>query len=1213
MRRYLLFMGILFCFLSNIKAQDTEFWFVAPDVAETHDDRPVFFVFSNPNKNVAASVRFTVQGGVPAPGAAFDTTFVLSPSGYSKIEFNNAHATRQVSMVENPDRLAGNPADYGIHITSDVKIMAYYKVDANSQRDVFVLKGKPALGLKFITPFHEQAGNYYVQANSHPTMFNMGADQIDIVATEDGTVVTVNLTKDCLEGNAGNRLFASANPHTFSLNKGQTLKLREDTIIGTATSTPNIDIAITKNTGTLAGTTITSNIGHPIAVTQAEDCITPTENPGAVDLAGDQLVPVEMLGKRFVVTKVTHTAIDERVDFLATVPNTTVTVYYYDSGNNLASTSQVLANVGDMWHVAMNDLPGSSSSNITVEASEPIYCFQHVGGGNSGCEVSGALIPSVYSIGAQKIDFYQSEHSNYGYLVYRVGEDTAFYYSVDGGAEAKLPLSWIQEKGPLPNNNDLEFMRIRFSGSGTNNKMVTMRNGNSPFSLSILNAHQSNGVSSFGYMSGFGNWEFDPDTIWRCPSGGGSVTLTGPYAKSYKWTLPDGSIKTTPSIKAYAIGRYILEVDQDPNILKDTCYILPMNFGAEINMLPRAPKPAKVGVPQQFNVSMRANRSSVSYKWTFEGGSPATATFANPSVIWRSTGEKKVTVTITAQEGSGNYLAQCDTTIEMSLIVKSKHNGYFVNQNTNSSVHDGSSWATPFITIQDALEVASQGDYIWVAKGVYKPWADQSYVMDYDSVMVYGGFNGTEANLSERNFATNPTILQGNGTTVIKIVGGTQYSNSLCGTTRAAGWDGFTIQGGKAQDRINGSSGNGGGILFTNGANATIANCIIKSNRAEKDGGGIYLSAPTICTRDSSLFYNNEISGNIAATGGGVYNAGSDASFMNVTISGNSATGAGGFANSGGDPSIYNSIIWGNGPSDDETDIVNSGGTPVYAYSVLGGSKGSGTDWDTSLGTDQGKNLDAGPLFRKKGFDNFGNMQQGTYKLSGQSNSVNTGRTAMVSSGYWILRDINLLSPANGTYSTFIYNDLSGGERVYTDIVDRGAYEYNPMDIGDPDIKHLVHIGTYQGVSTIPAMGDHYAYGHGDFTVIFTPEPGYSLRYAKVTTGSASQDEEGGAVLTHNADGSLKVVFRQITSALDIKLTDVTPVGNELFEKESIWTYKNNLYVKTSGECVLKIYTLTGELLREQVLQSGDYSFSLPQGLYIVTLNDGIKRKVVIN
>ena len=1214
MRRYLLFTCALLCFLTSIKSQDTEFWFAAPDVAETHSDRPVYFAFSNPNKNVVAHVRFTVQGGVASPGAAFDTTFTLPVGGYTKIEFVDAHATRQVSMVENPDRLAGNPADYGIHITSDTKIMAYYKMDGDHQRDIYVFKGKPALGTYFITPFHEQVGNYYKQTAGG--MYDMGADQIDIVATENNTNVTVNLTKDCLQGIGGLKLLASASPHYFTLNKGQTLKLREDTTASTILGSTHDQIADTKNTGTLAGTIITSDL--PIAVTQSEDCITPIQNPGAADLAGDQLVPVDMLGKRYVVTRVKYTAIDERVDFVATKPNTTITVHYFDGSNNPLTTTSPTLNAGDKWHIAMNNLPGGHSSNIFVDASEPVYCFQHAGGGNSGTELSGALIPSMYAIGNKRIDFYQSETINYGYLVYRAGEDTAFYLSVNGGPEFNLPSvytsgypAFYQEKGPLPFTPDWEYMIIQFSSSGTNNKMVTVRNDNSPFSLAVLNAHSSHGVASFGYLSGFGDWKFEPDTVWLCGSGG-KTRLMGGYALDYEWTLPDGSIRTTPSITTSQYGMYILKMNQDPKILIDTCYVYPMTFEATAGRVrPSANKPIKVGVPQHFEVSVGAGRSTLNYLWNFQGGTPATSTSATPSVTWNSTGLRKVTLTISAEEGTGEYLAQCDTTIEMEYMVKPRYNGYFVNERATGILHDGSSWSNAFYTIQEALDVASQGDYIWVAEGEYSPWTDQSYVMDYDSVMVYGGFKGNETSLSERNFSAHPTILKGNGATVIKIDGGTTYSSGFCGTSRAAGWDGFTIQDGNAQKGINGSDGNGGGILFINGAKATIANCIIKNNTAAENGGGMYVehSGTCISAVAPSFFYNTEISGNRATTGGGVFNEG-DASFLNVTIAGNSANKASGFMNANGNPTVYNSIIWGNGK--EGNDVVTTGGIPEYAYSVVGGSKGSGI-WNQDLGTDGGNNLDASPLFKRKGYDEQGNMQEGNYRLSISSNSLNTGQSRFVLMGHSILQDIELESPVEGTYAISVPNDLAGRERVF-DVVERGAYEYIEDDNNtDPKIKHQVRINVYNGVtSSIPA-GVYHAASQSDFVITFSPESGYSLEYVKVTTGSIWMDEQGGLKVVHNTNGSITVTCQRVTSPLDIILTNISPVGNDSVDKTAIWTRKNNLYVKTSEDCLLKIYTLNGELFKEQILQSGTTNLTLPQGIYIVTLDNGTTQKIVIN
>ena len=86
---------------------------------------------------------------------------------------------------------------------------------------------------------------------------------------------------------------------------------------------------------------------------------------------------------------------------------------------------------------------------------------------------------------------------------------------------------------------------------------------------------------------------------------------------------------------------------------------------------------------------------------------------------------------------------------------------YFVNSGGNGS---GRSWYDAFGSLQEALQIAEEGDQIWVAKGIYYP-------TDYDDrnasfniprgVEVYGGFAGDETAIYSRDARNNITILSG--------------------------------------------------------------------------------------------------------------------------------------------------------------------------------------------------------------------------------------------------------------------------------------------------------------------------------------------------------------------------------------------------------------------------------------------------------------------
>ncbi|MGF1465230.1 MAG: hypothetical protein ACFCGT_03775 [Sandaracinaceae bacterium] len=113
---------------------------------------------------------------------------------------------------------------------------------------------------------------------------------------------------------------------------------------------------------------------------------------------------------------------------------------------------------------------------------------------------------------------------------------------------------------------------------------------------------------------------------------------------------------------------------------------------------------------------------------------------------------------------------------------------------------DGTSWADAFVDLQDALAAAAAGDEVWVAEGTYVPGDERTDAFALrPGVAIYGGFDGTEASVAERDPdpATNGTVLSGE-------IGGAAATDNIqhvviaSGVGPAAILDGFAIRRGYA-------------------------------------------------------------------------------------------------------------------------------------------------------------------------------------------------------------------------------------------------------------------------------------------------------------------------------------------------------------------------------------------------------------------------------
>jgi parallel beta-helix repeat protein len=355
--------------------------------------------------------------------------------------------------------------------------------------------------------------------------------------------------------------------------------------------------------------------------------------------------------------------------------------------------------------------------------------------------------------------------------------------------------------------------------------------------------------------------------------------------------------------------------------------------------------------------------------------------------------------------------------------------------------YDGSSWSRAKRTVQAGIQAAAMiGGDVWVQAGTY-----EERITLPPFAHVYGGFAGTETARDQRDWQSNPTILDGRQQgSVVTCTAGRERSTL----------DGFTITGGNATNGggvylysctptiahntirantaaalggglysygsppvivnnafLDNSAGTTGGGLWVYGVPATIANNLIAGNSAPSQGGGFHLYA------SASTVAGNLITGN---TGDGLYVIGSSATIVNNTITGNSGMGlyTGGFS-----PSITNTIVAFNASG------VSRAGSATFtlrANCVFGNATYDYSGIADPTGT--AGNISANPLFVQNPDPNTpGSI--GDLHLQPGSPCINTGNNADV----W------------GT------TDLDGFARLVGPAVDMGAYEFGAAFYGDLD------------------------------------------------------------------------------------------------------------------------------------------------------------------
>ena len=343
---------------------------------------------------------------------------------------------------------------------------------------------------------------------------------------------------------------------------------------------------------------------------------------------------------------------------------------------------------------------------------------------------------------------------------------------------------------------------------------------------------------------------------------------------------------------------------------------------------------------------------------------------------------------------------------------------------------DGTSWGEAFKTIQGAIDVAEEGNYIWVKEGTYTL---TSKITVSKAVSIYGGFNGTETERDQRDWENNETIIDGG-----------DFVGCFYITAHAV-IDGFTIRNGWAD---------GGGMCIDN-ASPIISNCTFKRNRTYNGGwgGGILNS------ESDAVIINCTFSGNSAYYGGGIFNLnGSHPNISNCTFSGNSAMYGGGIYNWGSysSPTITNCTFSGNSAVNLGGGIFNLDASSTITNCILWGDKDGlesgieafneiyGVSYCTYSNIDQGgyegidNNIRLDPLFVRDpdpGADTIWGTADDDYgdlHLQEESPCIDVGTN----------------DPTAGLPDT----DFEGDPRIVNGVVDMGADEYYVISDSDNDV-----------------------------------------------------------------------------------------------------------------------------------------------------------------
>ena len=475
----------------NVFAQrDTEFWFAVPNIVSgtgAHSDNHMKLCL------ISYDELTTVTISQPASDPSQFSYFTPITVQIMPNQLYTVNLTPYKSMIKDNTGLL---KPYGLLIESDHEIMAYF-INTSDDCEAYTLKGRNALGTEFVVPMQYEYENSY---NGH--------NWIEIVATEDNTDVTIQL----MPGITTNAISVDAqNQIHVTLQRGWTYSIRSTSDAGNKH---------------LHNTYITSN--KPIAVNSTDDGV----DPG--DLMGDQILPVDMLGTKYIAVNNSNGSDDKNnlnyLYFFATEDDTHISVFS-GSSNGVIEKKYTL-NKGEYGPKVSRFAYSQKKADLKykavyIESDKPILVFQM-----TGVEPAGAILPQLECTGSTEVSF-QSVLDNVwadilvkadyvdGFLV---NNDATVLTSADFDTVPGTDRRWYYARKQFTPNT---VLRVKNTKGYFHLGMYDMRGNSSSLAyFSDFKGAQLSAASSVPYyMAGdtlqLGLYDATSytDVVWQCPNG----------------------------------------------------------------------------------------------------------------------------------------------------------------------------------------------------------------------------------------------------------------------------------------------------------------------------------------------------------------------------------------------------------------------------------------------------------------------------------------------------------------------------------------------------------------------------------------------------------------------------------------------------------------------------------------------------------------------